>query len=427
MSEFSDAWGVSYSAPSAAAVTEFEGAVTSYLAAQADTMALVQKLLESAPDMVMALCLRGYLLRLAAHPQFKSALDATLAQAQALVEQGRVNPRERLHVEALALWSKDQGDVALTRLELLLQEHPLDMLALRIAHYLHFYTGLETGMRDSIARVLPAWPEEHPHFSYLLGMYAFGLEEAGDYSTALDHGQRAVAANPADIWATHAVAHVYLMRGETEQGQSQRIHHQQGLDWLAQLRGHWQGTNNFRYHVIWHGALHHLGLGDTQAALDVYDQQLAASTADDFYLDICNNAALLWRLHFLGVDVGDRWQSLATVCAQHTQDQELVFASLHYLIPLAVTRSAHAQEMLTTLRQWSTQAGEQGGVCRSVGVGLAQAIVESIDQPEAALQRLHALQSDTYKIGGSKAQRDVFKLLAADDAQHTGRADLHLT
>ena len=41
--------------------------------------------------------------------------------------------------------------------------------------------------------------QQHTHYHYLLGMHAFGLEEAGDYDAALEYGQRAVAANPADI------------------------------------------------------------------------------------------------------------------------------------------------------------------------------------------------------------------------------------
>jgi tetratricopeptide (TPR) repeat protein len=414
MAEMANAWGLEYSATNDAGVAHFEAAVTSYLAARADTMALVQAILDQHPDMVMAVCLRGYLLRLAAHPQFHTPLRQAIAQAQTLVGQGQANQRERLHVEALASWADDRGDAALTCLEGLLQEFPLDMLALRIAHYLHFYTGIGEKMRDSTGRVVAVWPEEHPHYHYLLGMHAFGLEEAGEYEAALEYGQHAVAANNADIWATHAVSHVHQMLGQ----------HQAGLEWLDGLRDQWQGTNNFRNHVIWHGALHHLGLGNPEDALRIYDAELAQSTADDFYLDMCNNAALLWRLQFLGLDVGDRWQQLADLCAAHAQDQELVFASLHYLMPLAVTGAAETQTVLAALHQWSQRGGEQGGVCGTVGLNLAKAIVASVDAPEVAAEVLIDSQAHTYLIGGSKAQRDLFRLLAEDDASRAGRTDL---
>ena len=49
-------------------------------------------------------------------------------------------------------------------------------------------------------------------------MAAFGLEETGDYSAAEVLGHEAVARDPRDAWAVHAIAHVYEMRGDTDAG-----------------------------------------------------------------------------------------------------------------------------------------------------------------------------------------------------------------
>lgn len=43
-------------------------------------------------------------------------------------------------------------------------------------------------------------------------MYAFGLEECGDYKSALKHGEIALNLNKYDCWATHAITHCYEMR-----------------------------------------------------------------------------------------------------------------------------------------------------------------------------------------------------------------------
>ncbi len=414
MSVHPSEWGVAYTAASADSVHAFEAAVTSYLAARTDTMALLEALVQQDPDMPMAVCFQGYLLKLAAHPKFAGAIEGCLERLQGFADEGRCNPRERAHAAALQLWCQGRDSAALGALESILESHPLDMLALRIAHYLHFYNGRGERMRDSTGRVLSAWPANHPHYDYLQGMHAFGLEESAQYDEALAYGRAAVAANAADIWATHAVAHVHQMQGQ----------HEAGIQWLTGLQHEWEGTNNFRYHVIWHEALHWLGLGEPEQALRIYDERLAASVADDFYLDVCNNAALLWRLEFLGLDVGERWQVLVDQCEAHSRDQELVFASLHYLIPLVVQGSAQAAKLVETLRQWAGKDSDQDRVCAEVGVTLADAIAQSPAAPGAAAERLAQSFSQSHLIGGSKAQRDLFRLLALDDAARAGRQDL---
>ena len=64
-------------------------------------------------------------------------------------------------------------------------------------------------MRNSIARVLPAWDRGHPLTSFVLGAYAFGLEETGELGAPEDDGRDALTRNPSDAWAMHALAHVF--------------------------------------------------------------------------------------------------------------------------------------------------------------------------------------------------------------------------
>ena len=68
-------------------------------------------------------------------------------------------------------------------------------------------------------------------------------------------------------------------------------------------------------------------------------------------------------MEFNGVDVGDRWQQLSDVAEQHVHDQELVFASLHYLIALSATNSPGATEFTNTLSKWRQTDGSQGLNC----------------------------------------------------------------
>jgi tetratricopeptide (TPR) repeat protein len=49
-------------------------------------------------------------------------------------------------------------------------------------------------------------------------MYAFSLEEYGNYAKAKKHAKLALSLDPKDCWATHALAHCYEMCGEYEVG-----------------------------------------------------------------------------------------------------------------------------------------------------------------------------------------------------------------
>src|SRR3546814_16376992 len=104
-------------------------------------------------------------------------------------------------------------------------------------------------LRDRIARDLPDWSLEVPGYHALLGLYAFGLEETGDYRLAERYGREAIALQPADAWAQHAVAHVLGMPGRREDGMS----------WM---RGHpaWPQDSMQAGHHWWPPALHHIEL-----------------------------------------------------------------------------------------------------------------------------------------------------------------------
>ena len=68
--------------------------------------------------------------------------------------------------------------------ELILSEHPTDMLALKLAHDCYFYTGKSKRIRDSIAAVLPSWNESIPLYGFLMGMWSFGLVETNLFDQA---------------------------------------------------------------------------------------------------------------------------------------------------------------------------------------------------------------------------------------------------
>jgi hypothetical protein len=384
---------LSYTAIQTDNITRFNEVLGAYLGARADVGERLTSLLAEEPQMPMAVCLQGYLLKLAAHPKFAATLQTFVAQAQIISASDQCNDRERQHIQALTAWAYGHEGQALAILEDLLSSNPTDMCALRIAHYLHFYQGVGANMLASTRRVRLFWQEGNDHFGYYLGMHAFGLEESGDLVAAEQVGRTAAEINPADLWAVHAVDHALYTQGD----------HQAGIRWLRQHESTWVGTNNFRYHLYWHLALHHLKVGEHSASLGIYDAQLATSISDDFYLDMCNNAALLWRLEYRGVDVGDRWQALVEIAEGHTSDQELVFASLHYLLPLARLHSPKFANMRANFSVWSKGRTDQARVSQLVGEPIATTVANQTPQV--------AWQKSLHTVGGSHAQRELFSEL----------------
>ena len=397
---FRDRNGLVFTASSPESIDAFEAVTVAYLGSTSDVMTLLDQLIAADPAMLMARCFRVCLLKLAANPAVAEAIDAGIADLDA----SRVTSREQLHIAAADAWRRNQTRQASLIYESILRTWPHDIIALRAAHHMHFYAGDSSEMRASVARVIDAWSDDDPLVGYVYGMYAFGLEEAGAYDEAQTFGERALAHNAKDIWATHAVAHVYQMQSK----------YQSGIDWLQTHFDQWADVGNFRFHLHWHHALLHLGNDDAGSALSIYDEWLIDPIGDDFYLDVCNAASLLWRLHMAGIDVSDRWRALQDISAARSRDQELVFTAIHFLMaPAALRDQPVVERALASFEQWSARTDTQAEVCRQVGLPLARALIDlGRGNAPAAAATLSAIETDLYRIGGSHTQRALFTELA---------------
>jgi hypothetical protein len=380
-------------------------AIESYLASRTDTPKLLKRALTADPGHLMARCIMGYLTRLAGDRPNARTARMLHDGLQAELAAGAGTAWERDHVTALGLWLDDALAVLMDHFEHMLEREPHDVLSLRMLHYLYFYEGDAGRMRDSVGLRLEAFTG-HRLEGYVHGMYAFGLEEAGDYPAAERYGRAAVERNAADIWATHAVAHVMQMQGRTGEG----------INWLNALRPNWTHVNNFRWHLDWHQSLYHLRDGEHDRVLDLYDAILAPALADDFYLDLCNATELLMRLEAAGCNVGDRWLPLAAIATRHVADTELLFASLHYLIPLARLHHPAVAELVDTLQRWAATTTHQGAIVRDVGLGVAELLLaQARGDRRTARARFEQIAPTLQRIGGSHAQREMFRIAACAD------------
>ncbi|KAF1387114.1 hypothetical protein PFLUV_G00101900 [Perca fluviatilis] len=317
-----------------------------------------------------------------------------------------ISPREKLHVKAVELFSRGHFPKACDVWEDILVDHPTDMLALKFAHDAYFYMGAQAQMRDSVARVLPHWKPHMPLFSYLKGLYSFGLLETRLYDQAEKVAMEGLALTPDDAWAVHSVAHVYEMKAEVDKG----------LKFMESREKDWQISDVLASHNYWHWALYFIEKGQYEAALQIYDSQVfRRCKATGSMLDTVDACSMLCRLEMEGVCVKDRWRELLQVTQPHTDDHVTLFNDMHFLMAsLGAKESGTSQRLLEGLQELAKEPGDnqQHQLAGTIGVPMCQAIME-YDQGNynRTVELLYPLRYRVVDIGGSDAQRDIFNQL----------------
>lgn len=409
---YKDSRGLVVTARCSDSVEQLDGAVAAYLGARRDTLDRVEKLTSSDPDCVLGHCLYGYLQMHRCRPEAAVLAVKSLERARKVSQKYPVSAWEEMHICALQAWVEGDLISALDRWEGVLADSPRDILAIRLAQFMTSYFGNSQGIRNSIERVFPKWDEKIPGYNYLLGCYAYGLEETGEYARAERMGRAAVEKSPQDLWAAHAVAHVMEMDGRPREG----------IEWINSQQAHWAACNNFALHLKWHRALYHLSLEDYDGVLSLYDREVRAEHTDE-YLDIANAASILWRLEQAEIKVGERWQELADRASRHLDDHFFVFADLHYMIAAAAGPAATAEKFLQSCAVFAKSGhATQSRIMDEIGLAIAQAILANrqgryCDAVDRLLPRRHLI----HRVGGSHAQRDTFQLLLIDSAIRAGR------
>ncbi|XP_059190348.1 tetratricopeptide repeat protein 38 [Centropristis striata] len=339
-------------------------------------------------------------------PRVNERLASAVKRTVELGNSQEISPRERLHVKAVDFIARGNFFKAAEAWEDILVDHPTDLLALKFAHDSYFFTGAQVPMRDSVARVLPHWKPHMPLFSYLNGLYSFGLLETRLYDQAEKVAMEGLALVPDDAWSVHSVAHVYEMKAEVDKG----------LKFMESRENDWQVSDVLASHNYWHWALYFIEKGEYEAALQIYDSQVfRRCKATGSMLDTVDASSMLWRLEMEGVCVKDRWRELLQVTQPHTDDHVTLFNDLHFLmVSLGAKESATSQRLLDGIQELAKEPGDnqQHQLGETVGVPMCQAMMEyTKGNYNRTVELLQPVRYNMLGIGGSDAQRDVFNLL----------------
>jgi tetratricopeptide (TPR) repeat protein len=376
---------------------------------QADPLAEVDKIIAEYPDFAMAHTFRAGALATATDKAFGPELIKSVMAAEALAS--NANDRERMHISAVRAWLDGDWERAIELWGGASMAYPHDLLALQFAHVGDFYLGYSHMLRDRVARVLPHWDRGIPGYGFVMGMYAFGLEEAGDYAQAEACGREAVALNKQDGWAVHAVTHVMEMQGRA----------QEGANFLAAGVDGWAPNSMFAFHLWWHKALFHLEENDAVSALDLFDNGISAGGFGQA-LELLDGSALLWRLWLLGYDVGDRWIDVAEKWETRVADAYYAFNDVNAMMAFVGAGKSDAQrQQLKTLTRAASGSGTNAMMSREIGLPACEGLVAFGRGDYAkAIELLLPLRTKANRFGGSHAQRDLFSWTLTEAAIRLG-------
>ncbi len=410
---FSDSRDIEITTHSARSVQRYDRAVDLLASYFVDPLAEIEGALAEDPDFVSGHCFRAALGVLAAERGAQPIIRGSLEAGARLA--ARANDRERRHFAAARAWLDGDFHRAIDLYGAIVLDYPRDLLALQVAHIGDFYLGRQRMLRDRVAQVLPSWQGGVPGFGYVLGMLAFGLEETNHFEMAEIMGRRALALNRRDVWAIHAVAHVYEMTGQFDDG----------ADWLESRAGDWSADNGFSFHNFWHWALFSLERGDERRVLELFDQHVWPKPSS-VALEMVDAASLLFRLHLRGIDVGRRSASVANAWSDASYQGYYAFNDAHAAMAFVVDgRTDDIRRILHTLEVRAGDDDSNAALTREVGLPLVRALLAFAEERYAdVVSLLLPLRLVAHQFGGSNAQRDVIEQLLAEAALRAGQEPL---
>ncbi|MEY6433674.1 tetratricopeptide repeat protein [Thioalkalicoccus limnaeus] len=394
------------------ALEKYAQALHQFNCYRGDPVATIAAATAEAPDFAMGHLLHAWLHLLGTEPDAVTVAQADLDRVQRLP----LSHRERGHHEAAKAFAAGEWHRAGRILEDVSIDYPRDALALQAGHVGDYMRGDPRMIRDRIARALGRWSRADPGYHAVLGMFAFGCEENGDYRRAENYGRRALDLEPKDAWAHHAVAHVFEMEGRSRDG----------IAWMRDREAQWAEDNFLAVHNWWHWALFHLDLNEIDAVLALFDGPIHGPRSR-MTVDLIDASALLWRLQLRGIDVRRRWQSLADIWREVARPGLYAFNDFHAMMAWVASgdQARATQWIAAQSAQDPGRTGDHAAIARSVGRPLLEALA-AFDRgdDEAAATRLRDVRPIAHRLGGSHAQRDLIDLTLIEAARRSGHLPL---
>ena len=171
-------------------------------------------------------------------------------------------------------------------------------------------------------------------------------------------------------------------------------------------------------HNHWHLALMHMGSGDMDAALALYDAAVVPAP-EAVALNLNDATALLWRLTLRRVDVSERWRALATRRGVQAAWGRNAFNDMHTVMTLAAAGDERASAQgIAAMGEAVRYPGAHDWDVALPGANGLQAFAAG--QYTRCVELLLPLLAASKPLGGSHAQRDLLHLTVIEAASRAG-------
>ncbi len=368
--------------------------------------------IERQPD-VAALQLAGAMLWLYGQttPADRAAAGY-LAAAHAL--EASMNERELATLAALDRWAAQDHLAAAEHFEAIVGRWPRDLLAVKALEFIYYVLGQQHMGARFLAQV-EAISAPNADDADFLAVWAFAAELTGSADRAAELAEAALAIEPHTPWAHHALAHVFITRGDPPDA----------LDRLTTFLPVWETSGRFIHaHNAWHLAVAHLDQLAPDRALTVYDDHIWGFAPDTPGEQI-DAISLLWRLEMAGETVEDvRWTAVADHVEARTGECVFPFLSAHhgYALARAGRNDALATLVATVNRRTERDDAEARRVWQPIGRPVVNAcIAHARGQFDVAAATLDPVVPTMTAVGGSDAQDDLFRIAYLTALQGAGR------
>lgn len=336
------------------------------------------------------------------------------ATAKTAVEQAQklaagATRRERQHVEALATIAGGEGARGLGLIEEHVKEFPRDALLVNQAASTIGLSGREDREQYRVAFVeqLASDYGDDWWFQSALG---FGYHEVGRYAESRRLSELSLGQYPGNANASHNIAHVCYETVDNAGGIAMLSSWLEGYDRLAP----------FHCHLAWHLALFELQSGRPDAALAIYERDIAGAVNPR--LAMIDGAALLWRFGLYEFQKGPLpWRQLADLAARVTRPG-FVFGDVHAALAYASIGDTVAMSALIAGLEALDAKGHP--IARSLVLPLVRGTVAFVAGDYAgALGHLEPVDGQFHRVGGSHAQWELYEETMVACQLRLGRLD----